>query len=134
MTIRVIADTHTILWYLYNDSRLSPTAGALLDATEAAGDQIAISSIVLAEVVYLIEKGRIDRNAFERILAALHQIDATLIEIPLDQFVVQAMRRIDRAQVPDLPDRIVAATSLHLAVPVISRDRKIRSSIVTTIW
>jgi PIN domain nuclease of toxin-antitoxin system len=134
MTIRVVADTHTVLWYLYNDPRLSVAAGTLLDAIDAAGDQIAISSIVLAEVIYLIEKGRIDAAAFGRILTALDWVDATLVEIPLDRFVVQAMRRIDRAQVPDLPDRIVAATGLHLGVPVISHDGKIRSSIVTTIW
>lgn len=134
MTIRVVADTHTVLWYLYNDPRLSTAAGTLLDATDAAGDQVAISSIVLAEVIYLIEKGRIDVAAFDRILTALHRVDATLVEAPLDRFVVQAMRQIDRAQVPDLPDRIVAATGLYLGVPVISRDRKIRSSMVATIW
>jgi PIN domain nuclease of toxin-antitoxin system len=134
MTIRVVADTHTILWYLYNDSRLSATAGALLDSTGIDGDQVAISSIVLAEVIYLIEKGRIDATALDRILSALDRVDATLVEVPLDRFVVQAMRRIDRAQVPDLPDRVVAATGLHLGVPVISRDNKIKSSIVPTIW
>jgi len=42
MTIRVVADTHTILWYLYNDSRLSSTANAMLDAIDKTGDQIAI--------------------------------------------------------------------------------------------
>jgi PIN domain nuclease of toxin-antitoxin system len=134
MTIRVLADTHTVLWYLYNDPRLSSTAQVLLDQIEAAGDQLAMSSIVLAEVVYLIEKGRIATDAFDRILAALHRVDATLVEIPLDSFVVQAMRQINRVDVPELPDRIVAATALHLGVPVISRDRKIRASIVTTIW
>ncbi|HEX6288633.1 MAG TPA: PIN domain-containing protein [Herpetosiphonaceae bacterium] len=134
MTIRVLADTHTILWYLYNDSRLSRAAQTLLDQIDSAGDQIAISSIVLAEVVYLIEKGRIATDAFDRILAALNRADATLVEIPLDSLVVQAMRQIDRAHVPELPDRIVAATALHLGVPVISRDLKIRASIVTTIW
>ncbi|MCU0495180.1 MAG: PIN domain-containing protein [Chloroflexaceae bacterium] len=134
MTIRVVADTHTILWYLYNDTRLSVTATNLLDATDAAGEQIAISSIVLAEVVYLTEKGRIDSTAFGRILAALNRVDATLVEVPLDRWVVQAMQRIDRSQVPELPDRIVAATGLHLGVPIVSRDRKIRSAIVTTIW
>lgn len=96
MTIRAVADTHTILWYLYNDPRLSVTAGSLLDETDSAGDQIAISSIVLAEVVYLIEKGRIDPMAFERILTALNRLEATLVEIPLDRFVIQAMRQIDR--------------------------------------
>lgn len=134
MTIRVVADTHTVLWYLYNDPRLSSTAQTLLDQIDAAGDQIAMSSIVLAEVVYLIEKGRIATDAFDRIIAALNRTDATLVEIPLDSLVVQAMRQVDRGHVPELPDRIVAATALHLGVPVISRDRKIRASIVTTIW
>ena len=134
MKIRLVADTHALLWYLYNDPRLSTTAGTLMDATDAAGDQIAISAIVLAEVVYLIEKNRIDTAALDRILAALNRKDSTLVEIPLDRWVIQAMRRIDRAQVPDLPDRIVAATALYLGVPVISRDRKIQSSLVATIW
>jgi len=44
------------------------------------------------------------------------------------------MRRVDRAQVPDLPDRSIAATAVHFGVPLISRDRKIRSSSVPTIW
>ena len=134
MTIRVVADTHAILWYLYNDPRLSATAENFLDSVDVAGDQIAISSIVLAEVVYLIEKGRIDSMAFDRIITALNRIDATLVEIPLDRFVVQAMRQIDRSQVPDLPDRIVTATGLHLGVPVISHDHKIKTSIVSVIW
>ena len=134
MKIRLVADTHALLWYLYNDPRLSTTAGTLMDATDTAGDQIAISAIVLAEVVYLIEKNRIDTAALDRILAAFNRKDSTLVEIPLDCWIIQAMRRIDRARVPDLPDRIVAATALHLGVPVISRDRKIQSSTIATIW
>jgi PIN domain nuclease of toxin-antitoxin system len=44
------------------------------------------------------------------------------------------MRNVPRADVPDLPDRIVAATAMHFGVPVISRDSRIRSSSVQTIW
>jgi PIN domain nuclease of toxin-antitoxin system len=134
MTIRAVADTHTVLWYLYNDSRLSAGAGTLLDATDAAGDQVAVSSIALAEMVYLIEKGRIDAKALDGVLTALNRPDAMLIEVPLDQVIVRAMRRVDRGEVPDMPDRIIAATALNLGVPLISRDRKIRLSAVVTIW
>jgi PIN domain nuclease of toxin-antitoxin system len=134
MTIRAVADTHTVLWYLYNDSRLSAGAGTLLDATDAAGDQVAVSSIALAEMVYLIEKGRIDAKALDGVLTALNRPDAMLIEVPLDQVIVRAMRRVDRGEVPDMPDRIIAATALNLGVPLISRDRKIRFSAVVTIW
>jgi len=105
-----------------------------MDAIDAARDQIAVSSIALAEMIYLTEKGRIAVEAMERVLAALDQPDATLVDFPFDRAIAEAMRRIERSQVPELPDRIVAATGLHLGVPVISRDHKIRSSIVATIW
>ncbi len=134
MSIRVVADTHAILWYLYDDGRLSPSAAVILDSAARAGDQIAIASITLAEIVYLIEKGRIHSLAFERIVGAIEQINPTLVEIPLDRTITEAMRQLDRLQVPDLPDRIIAATGLYLEVPVISRDHKIRASLVTTIW
>jgi len=32
-----------------------------------------------------------------------------------------AMRRVPRTDIPDMPDRIVAATAVFLSVPVISR-------------
>ena len=105
-----------------------------MDAIDAAGDQIAVSSIALAEMIYLTEKGRIAAEAMERVLTALDQPDATLVDFPFDRAIAEAMRRVERSQVPELPDRIVAATGLHLGVPVISRDHKIRSSIVATIW
>ncbi|MCE7981699.1 MAG: PIN domain-containing protein [Caldilinea sp. CFX5] len=72
--------------------------------------------------------------SFERVVTALAQVNASLVEIPFDRSVADTMRKIERSQVPDFPDRIIAATSLLLGVPLISRDRKIQASIVTTIW
>lgn len=40
--------------------------------------------------------------------------------------IVKALARVERTQIPDLPDRIIAATALYLQVPVISRERKIK--------
>ena len=37
-------------------------------------------------------------------------------------------------KIPNLPDRIIAATALYAKVPVISRDRKIKLSSIQTIW
>lgn len=132
--IRAVADTHAMLWYLYDDPRLSQAARELMDAVDAAGDQIAISSVTLAELVYLVEKGRIASEAWQRVMAIVQQPNAALVEIPLDREVVTLMWRVERQQVPDLPDRIVAATGLLLGVPVISRDRRIQWSGVTTVW
>jgi predicted nucleic acid-binding protein len=44
------------------------------------------------------------------------------------------MPRALRSEIPDMPDRIIAATAIHLGVPVLSRDGRIRASSVRTIW
>lgn len=85
-------------------------------------------------MVYLIEKGRIDAAALTRLMAELDAADAVLVEVPFDRQVAQAMSRVTRTEVPDLPDRIISATALHLGIPVISRDRKIQGSSLTTVW
>jgi len=60
--------------------------------------------------------------------------DALLVEIPFDRNIALTLRQVDRSQIPDLPDRIIAATALYLNVPVISRDRQIQLSSIDTIW
>ena len=60
--------------------------------------------------------------------------DGLLVEIPFDRNIALTLRQVDRSQIPDLPDRIIAATALYLNVPVISRDRRIQLSSIDTIW
>lgn len=109
------------------------TARGEIDGAAASGEQIAISTISLVEIVYLIEKRRIDATTFDQVLG---QLDSGMlfVEIVVDRPVILAMRAVDRMQVPELPDRVIAATAVRLGVPLISRDRKIQTSRVTTIW
>jgi hypothetical protein len=44
------------------------------------------------------------------------------------------MRQVPRADVPDMPDRIVAAAGVYFEAPVISRDGRIRASNLRTVW
>jgi PIN domain nuclease of toxin-antitoxin system len=132
--LRAVADTHTLIWYIFADERLSVTARTVIEEAAAEGDQVAFSAITLAEIIYLGEKGRIDPATLDRLLAAIDREDAVLVEVPFNRQVAQAMRQIGRSQVPDLPDRIITATALHLGLPLISRDRQIQLSTVQTIW
>lgn len=54
-----VADTHTALWHLFDDPRLSRAAGEFIDSAAADRQKIALSAISLAEVVYLVEKNRL---------------------------------------------------------------------------
>jgi PIN domain nuclease of toxin-antitoxin system len=130
----VVADTHTIVWYLSKDSRLSLAAHGALTTATTGGDLIHIPSICLVELTYLAEKGRLPSAARDALVEALDDPAAPCTLVPLDRLVAEALQLVQRSEVPDLPDRIVAATALALRVPLVSRDRKIRASQVQTIW
>ena len=130
----VTVDTHAIVWYLSRDSRPSANAANALDSATAASEHIYVPSICLVELTYLVEKGRLPAAARDRLLQALDDPTTPCQLAPLDRMVADALEFVSRSEVPDLPDRIVAATAASLRVPLISRDSKIRASMVQTIW
>ena len=132
--IASVADTHAALGFLFGDRRLSATAKASFDTAADARRKVALSSISLAEVVYLVEKSRLPASAYDDLRAALANPNHVLQEAAFTAEVVEAMRQISRTDVPDMPDRIVAATALYLGVPVITRDGRIRASNLQTVW
>ena len=132
--IAAVADTHTALWYLYDDARLSAKAAEFIDQAAANASHIVVASISLAEIVYLIEKNRLPANAYSDLKTALADPGHVCKEAAFTVEIVDAMRQVPRPDVPDMPDRIVAATAVYFGVPVISRDGKIRASMVRTVW
>jgi PIN domain nuclease of toxin-antitoxin system len=132
--IAAVADTHTALWHLFGDARLSAGAGRFIGEAAASRHKIAISSISLAEVVYLVEKNRLPSAAYDELTQALADPEHVFTEAAFTVGVVQAMRQAPRAEVPDMPDRMIAATAVYFDVPVISRDRRIRGASIRTIW
>ncbi len=132
--LRAVVDTHTVIWYIFADARLSKTARDTISQIASDNDQVAFSSITLAEIIYLSEKRRISPLTLDRLLTSVDTTNAVLTEVPFDRHIAQALHLVERTQVPDLPDRIIAATALHLGVPVISRDNKIKLSSVSSIW
>ena len=69
MSIVAVADTHAVIWYLYGDSRLSARARQVFEDAAHQGNVVSLSSITLAEIVYLIEKGRIAPATLNLVLA-----------------------------------------------------------------
>jgi PIN domain nuclease of toxin-antitoxin system len=129
-----VADTHAAVWHLFDDERLSGSASCFIDQAASAGNRIVVSAISLAEIVYLMEENRLPQNAYADLKGALDDPDHVLKEAPCTVEIVDAMARIPRGDVPDMPDRIVAATALYFDVPVISRDGRIRAAILKTVW
>ena len=132
--IGAVADTHALIWYLLDSPRLSAPALAQFEACHTAGIRVGISSISIVEIIYLVEKNRIPSATLPLLEESLSTQPTLLDIIPLSHAVALAVDQVPREQIPDLPDRVIAATALHLSVPLITRDRKIVLSSVETIW
>jgi PIN domain nuclease of toxin-antitoxin system len=129
----VVIDTHAIIWYLARDARLSRAAEVALDEATASG-AIYLPSICIVELIYLIEKGRLPVQAQQRLLAAIDDPMTRCRLVPLDRSVLDSVDVIKRSDVPDLPDRIIAATAVSLGLPLVTGDGRLRGSQVQTIW
>src|ERR671933_1062328 len=121
LVLRAVADTHAVIWYIFGDARLSVSARNTIEQIAAEGNQVAFSSITLAEIVYLSERGRIDAATIDRLLRAVDGENAVLAEVPFDRNIAQSLMRVERSalrssaslsQIPDLPDPCPAKPSL----------------------
>jgi PIN domain nuclease of toxin-antitoxin system len=129
-----VLDTHAAVWYLLDSKKLPPKVYSLIDEAAASGAPTYLSAISLVEVAYLVERGRIASDAFETFAKMLSQSNPALTVVPLNTDIAAALRRVPRELVPEMPDRIIAATALHLGLPLVTRDRRLQSSNIQTIW
>jgi PIN domain nuclease of toxin-antitoxin system len=128
-----VTDTHGLIWYLEHDPQLGKEADQAFLACDRGEAVIYIPTICLVEIIYVQEKGRVPATLRSHLDTALSNGDGGLAPVGLTVEVVDAMASIPRTDVPDMPDRIIAATALHLGLPLISKDHKIAASAVTTI-
>src|SRR5438270_12866384 len=116
-----VTDTHALIWYLEDDPLLGSAASRAFDECDRSGITIYVPTICLVEIIYLQEKGRIAANLKSRFDAEIASGNTGLAVISLTEEVVTALQSIARADVPDMPDRIIAATALSLGLDLISR-------------
>jgi PIN domain nuclease of toxin-antitoxin system len=107
-----VADTHTALWHLFDDKRLSSAAEASINEAATTRRKIAISTISLAEVVYLIEKNRLPQSAYDELTQALADPEHVFTE----QFRESCKRSF--SQIVVFPIRIPSAVHPAMAAAV----------------
>jgi PIN domain nuclease of toxin-antitoxin system len=130
-----VTDTHALIWYLFALPELSATAKSYMDRVAAAGGFIFVPTIAVVEITYLVERHRLGANVLTRINNTLQISNGVLKPIELSHPIAISLAQIPRSIVPDMPDRIIAATALHLNLPLITKDRKIQAlTSINTIW
>ena|SRR5947207_647428 len=130
----VAADTHAALWYLLEPSKLSAAADQALTQADQPGAGIFVSAISVVEVIYLVEKGKLPQASLDALVATLTDPAEAMYLLPVEFSVTQAVHQVPRALVPDMPDRIIAATALAHHLSLVTCDPDIRAAPVPTIW
>jgi PIN domain nuclease of toxin-antitoxin system len=135
--VRVVADTHALVWYLLDDPdrRLSLAA---LAALEEAGstDVIAVSVASVVDIRYVIRtRGTFTDDQLDQVVGLLRDPDSTLEAEQITLDVAAAIRQIPRDALGDPWDRFITATAMALGLPLVTRDRRITElRLVETIW
>ena len=129
-----VLDTHAAIWYVFIRKRLSQDALRFIRHAVDSGRPTYVSAISIVETIYLIERGRIPFEALQRLDAGLKDPMSGLLVAPVDEEVAQAIHKVPRDLVPEMPDRIIAATALRLGLPLVTRDGRIASAGIKTIW
>lgn len=129
----VVLDTHVWIWWLTPHSPLTARERAALDATAARGP-LALAAISMWEAQMLHAKRRLElplpfaewlrRATDERMLQVL----------PLDRDVVVAADELPARFHGDPADRLIAATARAHALPLATRDNRLRRSRAVRIW
>ena len=118
--MRVVADSHAIVWYVQGSKRLSERAGEVLAEAEAERSLV-VSVATVIDLWYVLR---------ERLASS----EAVALE-PVTAAIADATTSIPRASVPDPWDRLIMATAIALQAPLVTRDSAIRASgLVQTIW
>ncbi len=127
---RYIADTMAIVLYIENRRLPTNIKNIFLDALN--GDStIYVSAVSLMEIGYLFEKQRIDAS-ISSVLSLADRNKSFIIHSLDSATVLEAFKIKD---IPELHDRLIAASTSVLDATLITNDPIIqRSNYVDTIW
>ncbi|MCP5179045.1 MAG: type II toxin-antitoxin system VapC family toxin [Pseudomonadales bacterium] len=125
-----LLDTHALLWWLFDDPKLSTNArGVILDP----GNDILVSSISALEIATKHRLGKLDSAAPLLQDFSSWMVQAGFSELPVS--IAHATRAGSWPQPHRDPfDRVLAAQSLLEGAPLISRNATLAQFGVTLLW
>jgi PIN domain nuclease of toxin-antitoxin system len=128
----IVLDTHALLWWALDPSRLSPAASATLAEMERRGGFA--SAISIWELGIKIQRGKLDLGI--PIEEFAHRIESSAIVELLPVDTATWLRSLELAwEHRDPADRVIVATALVRGVPLMTADEEIRRFAgVTSIW
>jgi predicted nucleic acid-binding protein len=130
MSNRYAADTMALILYL-EKRKLPKEVSKIFSEIENGNIELLIPAMVIAEIGYLSERKRIDTN-IEQVKKLIHDSKNVKIE-SMNLHSIEASFQIKT--IPELHDRLIAATAAVCKATLITNDPIIISSgVVDTVW
>ena len=130
-----VTDTHAIIWYFSGNKRLPRKGRAFFEQAQIGQKQIVVPSIVLVETIFLMQRARVDEAIIQTLLSLPESPQNSIYIYPLNKAVVFALSHFGPAAIPELADRVVAATAYYLNLPVLTADSDMQeSNLIQTVW
>lgn len=136
MANKYILDTHALIWYLEGNPKLGQQAKITMDAADSL---MVLPLIAVAEASFLIERGRIGIPSVADLLKDIFE-DKRIEIFPLTWNVFERSLSAEGLRIPELHDRFIVSTGLHLqdlgdTVKIITRDQAITSAgVLSVLW
>jgi len=118
-----VTDTQALVKFMMGKKVINDRSHQAFLSADKAESTIIIPAIVLMEVLYLFEKNRIDISLFQTedlLKSQNYQFE------PLSLEILKTASEI--TDIPELHDRLIAATARYLDLPLITNDPVIRAS------
>jgi PIN domain nuclease of toxin-antitoxin system len=128
--LRALVDTHSFLWALLHDHRLTATAKQVLTAPE---NELSFSLVSLWEIAIKIKTGKL--NAIGSSVSYIRdEMKAYGLKLlPIEYGHILQLENLPRFH-GDPFDRLLIAQALHEGLPILTDDTKFREYGVQVIW
>lgn len=137
--MKVVADTHALIWFLEGDQRLSARAREVLRQAQQDPDGgIIVSVASRLDLHYLQRTGRFGPADLQRWWVVTEDPSWNISSAAITAPVVAHFDSAALAALRDPWDRLIMATAIDLGVPLVSKDRAItavaETGAVPVIW
>lgn len=130
----IVLDTHTLVWWIAADARLSRKAANAI-RKELPDGRLGIPAIAAWEIGMLVAKGRLTLGMdVDEWLDAVQAIQGVTM-LPLTMRIALDSTRLPGSFHGDPADRMIVATARAENAPLLTADQRIRTyGQVRTIW
>ncbi len=126
-----VTDTHSLIWYLLDSPNLGTDANQVFREIEEGKSYLIIPAIVIAEIIFLVQKGKIKADLDALLLKIQESNNFQISNLGLNELLCLK----EHIEIPEMHDRFIVCEALLKKAKIITNDKEIKNTeIVEVIW